>query len=156
MDTHKVRVNNHEFLSKIGEMLKSGKHKSVTIVVRGNSMNPFLVSERDKVILTRPKRPEIGEVILAEIKPTVYALHRIIKIEGNVITMLGDGNPNWMQERFTSDKIIATAIGFIRKEKEISTKSVKWRLYTAMWMNTPAIMRRICLSIYRRIIIKLY
>ncbi|MBO7280916.1 MAG: S24/S26 family peptidase [Bacteroidaceae bacterium] len=155
MEIRKVRVENDIFLSKIRDMLRSGNHKSVTFVVRGNSMNPFLVCGRDKVILVPPQKPTVGQVVLAEFKPKVYALHRIIKIEGNKITMRGDGNLLSQKEIFEESNIVGTAEGFIRKGEKIDTDSTKWRIYSTVWHWLRPI-RRLLLSFYRRYILKLY
>lgn len=143
------RVNNHLFMQEITRAFSSGK-KSVTFVVRGFSMRPFLEDGRDKVILVPPREPKIGDVVLAEVREQIYALHRVIKIEDGVYTMRGDGNPLQMTEQFTLDKIIGLADGFIRKGKLVGTDSRKWRLYSATW-NALKPFRRILLAIYRRI-----
>lgn len=143
------RVNNHLFMQEITRAFSSGK-KSVTFVVRGFSMRPFLEDGRDKVILVPPREPKIGDVVLAEVREQIYALHRVIKIENGVYTMRGDGNPLQMTEQFTLDKIIGLADGFIRKGKIVGTDSRKWRLYSATW-NALKPFRRILLAIYRRI-----
>ncbi len=136
-------------------MLKSGEHKSVTFVVRGHSMNPFLVSGRDKVILTLPLKPRTGQVVLAEVKPQIYALHRIIKIDGDTITMRGDGNLLSQKETFRADKIVGTAQAFIRKGKKVRLSSRKWRCYSFIWSCLRPF-RRLLLSFFRRHILKLY
>lgn len=155
MDIRRVRVNNDIFLSKIREMLKSGEHKSVSFVVRGNSMNPFLVCGRDQVVLSPPAPPTIGQVVLAEYKPKVYALHRIIKIEGDVITMRGDGNLLSQKETFKAEDIVGTAVAFIRKGKRVDTDSREWRIYSTVWHCLRPI-RRLLLSFHRRFVLKLY
>lgn len=155
MDTRKVRVDNDIFLSKVRDMLRSGDHKSVTFVVRGNSMNPFLVCSRDKVILAPPQKPQVGQVVLAEFKPKVYALHRIIKIDGNIIVMRGDGNLLSQKEIFEESNIIGTAEAFIRKGERVETGSTKWRIYSTTW-HWLRPLRRLLLSFYRRYILKLY
>lgn len=143
------RVNNHQFMQEITRAFRDGK-KSVIFVVRGFSMRPFLENGRDKVILTPPRQARIGDVVLAEVREQTYALHRVIKIENGTYTMRGDGNPLWMTEQFTQDKIIGIADGFIRKGKEVSTDSCKWKLYSATW-NALKPLRRILLAIYRRL-----
>ena len=143
------RVNNHLFMQEITRAFNSGK-KSVTFVVRGFSMRPFLEDGRDKVILTPPREPRIGDVVLAEVREQTYALHRVIKIEDGVYTMRGDGNPLQMTEQFTLDKIVGLADGFIRKGKRVDTDSRKWKFYSATW-NALKPLRRILLAIYRRI-----
>lgn len=144
------RVNNHLFMQEITRLFHEQGKKSVTFVVRGFSMRPFLEDGRDKVILAPPREPEIGDVVLAEVREQIYALHRVIKIENGTYTMRGDGNPLRMTEEFTYEKIIGVADGFVRKGKTVSTDSRKWRWYSATW-NALKPLRRILLAIYRRI-----
>ena len=144
------QIENHIFMQEIRRMFNQQSRKSVTFVVKGVSMNPFLESGRDKVVLAPPRTPKIGDVVLAEVKKETYALHRVIKIENGTFTMRGDGNPLWMKETFTEKDIVGIADAFIRKGKQVSTSSRKWRCYSAFWKAmTP--MRRILLAIYRRI-----
>lgn len=148
--THK-KVDNHLFMQEITRMFRQQGKKSVTFVVRGYSMRPFLEDGRDKVILTPPRPPKKGDVVLAEVRERTYALHRVIRIDDNgTYTMRGDGNPLSMTEQFTLDKIIGIADGFIRKGKFVSTGSRKWRWYSATWEALKPL-RRILLAIYRRI-----
>jgi hypothetical protein len=144
------RVNNHLFMQDITRMFRQEGKKSVTFIVRGFSMRPFLEDGRDKVVLSPPREPKIGDVVLAEISEKIYALHRVIKVENGIYTMRGDGNPLRMTEQFTQDKIIGLADGFIRKGKFVSTDSRQWRCYSAVW-NILKPLRRILLAIYRRI-----
>ena len=144
------RVNNHLFMQEITRMFRKEGKKSVTFIVRGFSMRPFLEDGRDKVILIPPREPKIGDVVLAEVRERTYALHRVIKTADGTYTMRGDGNPLWMTEDFTQEKIIGIAAGFIRKGKQVSTSSRKWRCYSAVW-NALKPFRRILLAIYRRI-----
>lgn len=144
------RVNNHLFMQEITRMFRQEGKKSVTFIVRGFSMRPFLDDGRDKVVLAPPREPKIGDVVLAEISEKRYALHRVIKVENGIYTMRGDGNPLRMTEQFTQDKIIGLADGFIRKGKFVSTDSRQWRCYSAVW-NILKPLRRILLAIYRRI-----
>lgn len=144
------RVNNHLFMQEITRMFRQEGKKSVTFIVRGFSMRPFLEDGRDKVVLSPPREPKIGDVVLAEISEKRYALHRVIKVENGIYTMRGDGNPLRMTEQFTQDKIIGLADGFIRKGKFVSIDSRQWRCYSAVW-NILKPLRRILLAIYRRI-----
>lgn len=83
---------------KIREGSKDGQgqhfeHHKATIWVKGYSMRPFLEHMRDKVLLAYPQRPlEVGDAVLAEITPGHYVLHRIISLEGEHVTLMGDGN----------------------------------------------------------------
>lgn len=144
------RVDNHSFMQEIRRLFKEGNRKSVTFVVKGVSMRPFLESGRDKVVLAPPRKPMIGDVVLAEIRKETYALHRVINIEGDTYIMRGDGNPLWMKESFREGDIVGIADAFIRKGKLVPVSSRKWRRYSSFWkMLTP--LRRIILAIYRRL-----
>lgn len=144
------QVDNHIFMQEIRRMFNQQNRKSVTFVVKGVSMHPFLESGRDKVVLAPPRKPQIGDVVLAEVMKERYALHRVIKIENGTYTMRGDGNPLWMKETFTEKDIVGIAEAFIRKGETVPTDSRKWRCYSAFWKAmTP--LRRILLAIYRRI-----
>ena len=65
---------------------------SVTFPVKGRSMLPFIFGGRDSVILQKPGNLRRGLVVLAEVGPEQYVVHRIIKIEPDRITLMGDGN----------------------------------------------------------------
>lgn len=144
------KVENHAFMNEIRKAFGEDGVKSVTFVVRGFSMQPFLWNGRDKVVLTPPRKPQIGEVVLAEVLEKRYALHRVISIKDGVYTMQGDGNPTWMTESFTEKDIVGIASAFIRKGKHVSVDSRKWHWYSTVWMRTRPL-RRIILGIYRRI-----
>lgn len=67
---------------------------SVTFPVKGRSMLPFIFGGRESVILQKPDDLKVGHVVLAEIAPQKYVVHRIIRIEpdGRSVTLMGDGN----------------------------------------------------------------
>ena len=142
-------ISNHLFMQEVRRLFSEEK-KSVTFVVRGISMHPFLDSGRDKVILVPPRTPKIGDIVLAEVHHQTYALHRVIKAEGGVYTMRGDGNPLSMTEQFTDKEIVGIARGFIRKGKVVTVDSRTWRYYSAVW-NTLKPLRRVLLALFRRL-----
>ena len=150
VDKKEIKISNHLFMHEISRMFKEKGKQSVTFVVRGYSMRPFVEHERDKVVLTPPRTPKIGDVVLAEVAEKTYALHRVIKIEGDIYTMQGDGNPTGMIETFTEEKIVGVAEAFIRKGKLIPLTSRKWRVYSALWRWLKPL-RRILLAIHRRV-----
>lgn len=144
-----IHIENHLLAQEITRMFNELGKQSITIVVRGYSMRPFLEDRRDKVVLVPPRTPKIGDVVLARIENNRYALHRVIKAENGTYTMQGDGNPTYMKEEFTEADIIAVAQAFIRKGKFITTDSTTWRSYSFIWkMLKP--FRRILLGVYRR------
>lgn len=143
------KIENHLFMTEIRKAFGEDGMKNVTFVVRGFSMQPFLWNGRDKVVLVPPRKPQKGDVVLAEVAKRRYALHRVIDEKDGIYTMQGDGNPTWMTEQFKEENIVGIADAFIRKGKYVSLKSRKWRWYSTLWMTLRPL-RRIILGIYRR------
>ena len=85
-----VQFPNAVLLPEVVRMLDEGH--SVTLRLRGFSMRPFLENNRDKALLKKAGEVKVGDAVLAEIEKGKYVLHRIVKIEGDDITLLGDGN----------------------------------------------------------------
>ncbi|MBR1446041.1 MAG: hypothetical protein IJ586_02995, partial [Alloprevotella sp.] len=65
---HRVEIPNEKLIPYIAADIKRGH--TVTIIVRGVSMRPFIEHERDKVVLAPITKPlAVGDVILAEYAP---------------------------------------------------------------------------------------
>lgn len=149
MERKHIQVENSLLMQEITRMFSEKGKESVTIMVKGYSMRPFLENGRDKAVLIPPRTPDIGDVVLARTGNGRFALHRVIRIDGKRYTMQGDGNPTCMTEEFTEADIIGIARGFVRKGRYIATDSRKWRAYSAVWRLLKPI-RRILLAVYRR------
>ena len=90
LTTSEIQFANAEFLPEVVKMLNEGH--TVTLRLRGYSMRPFLENDRDKALLVKPSTIKVGDPVLAEITPRHFVLHRIDSIEGDNITLRGDGN----------------------------------------------------------------
>lgn len=124
--------------------------KTVTLTVKGNSMNPFIVHLRDQMTLGPWKREDIKVGTVALVKDTRdnYLIHRIIKVYEDKVILLGDGNIN-MTETATFDNIIAIMYSVNRKGREVSISSCLWKTYSWFWkVLTP--LRRYPLGLWRR------
>lgn len=149
-----VSIPNEEFVPAIKQLLDEGH--TTTFRVKGYSMRIFLEHCRDKVILKRCDDVKVGDVVLAEVAPKFYVLHRIIKQRGDELILKGDGNVVGIEQCRKAD-VIGTAIGFYRKgrTKPDMTTSLKWRMYSRIWLwLTP--FRRYILAFYRRIWLKIF
>lgn len=134
-----IQMPNDVLLPFVIEQLKAGH--TATLPLRGRSMRPFLEDGRDKALLRIESIPQVGDAVLAEISKGCYVLHRIVKIEGEQVTLRGDGNLN--EEHCSLNDIRAKAIGFYRKgrKKLDSTESSKWRIYSWWWTRLYPIRR---------------
>lgn len=141
-----LQLKNAEFLPHVCELVKEG-HR-VSLRAKGNSMRPFIESDRDVAVLTDCSDYKVGDVVLAEISKGHYVLHRIDRLEGQNVTLRGDGNVAGT-EHCTIGDIRAVTCQIIRKGKtwNLSTSRI-WKIYSKVWVRLlPA--RRYLLAIYR-------
>lgn len=151
--SEKAEIPNEILLPKVIELLEAGH--TVTIPLKGFSMRPFLEDGRDKALLKKTGKIAVGAPVLAEISPKRYVLHRIVKIDGEKVTLLGDGNIT--PEHCLVSDIKASVVGFYRKgrKKLDRTDGRKWNLYSKVWMALRPV-RRWLLAIYRRLWIPVF
>lgn len=142
-----VELPNEFFLKEVRTLIADGR--DVTLRVRGVSMRPFLEDRRDKIVLTRPGEVKVGDAVLAEIAPGKYVYHRIIRIEGDKVTLKGDGNVYGTEQCQLKD-IAAATKGLIRKERHYTPEGVAWRWYSALWPSN-VLLRRVLLAVHRRL-----
>ena len=88
---------------------------SVTFPVKGRSMLPFIFGGRESVILQKRDSLQRGQVVLAEVGPDRYVVHRIIKVTKDRVTLMGDGNIRGT-ESCPPDKVLAIATHIINKK----------------------------------------
>jgi hypothetical protein len=153
IEIKEVQFANAILLPEIVKMLDEGH--TVTLRLRGYSMRPFLEDNRDKALLTKAIDPKVGDPVLAEVGPKHFVLHRIVKIEGDAVTLRGDGNLG--DEHCRLQDVKGAVIGFYRKGRTTldRTDGRKWRTYSYIWMHLYPI-RRWLLAFYRRILLKVF
>ena len=149
MTTNSITLPNDVMLGGVRELLAEGRQ--VVIMTKGLSMLPFIVGKRDSVVLE--KRPSVapGDIALAEIAPGHYVLHRVREVEGERITLKGDGNYQGEEHCLLKDiagTVVAIQIpGKPDRDPFSPAEMRRWRRWTAL----PALVRRYYLAFYRRI-----
>lgn len=136
-------------MQEISRLISEGK--SISISAKGYSMNPFIVHMKDQITLGSWTDDQIkkGAVVLVKDVRGCYIIHRIIKREGNVLTLMGDGNIGIIETAYVED-IIALMHAVIKKGRTYSVNSLSWRLYSWFWkLLTPV--RRYPLAVWRRL-----
>lgn len=141
---------NDVLLGEVARLVSEGE--KVTLMTKGVSMLPFIVGGRDSVILEKHSDLEVGMIALAEIHKGVYVLHRIISIEGDMVTLMGDGNIRGC-EYCRAGNIAAVATSVLKSSgKIVDCNSISHRRKARIWkMLLP--LRRWILAVYRRIFI---
>ena len=127
---------------------------SVTFPVKGWSMLPFIIGGRESVILQKPVRPQVGDVVLAWVEGVRYVVHRIIRIDGDQVTLMGDGNIAG-REHCTLDDVKAVATHVVDARGRRHELYDKRHVAAARWWAKLLPVRRWILAIYRRTYLKL-
>ena len=140
MMTKTIIKDKGTMMEEIRTLISEGK--SVTLTVKGNSMNPFIVHMRDRMTLGPWKDEDIrkGTVALVRDIRGNYLIHRIIRKDENTVTLLGDGNVGFT-ETATIDNIIGIMHSVERKNKIWTSNSMIWRLYSWVWMTLTPLRR---------------
>ena len=120
-----IQLPNNILLGNVGELIAEGH--TVSLRVYGNSMRPLLEGGRDKATLAPFDTLNINDIVLAEINTGQYVLHRIIAIDGEYITLMGDGNIKGTEVCKETD-ITAKVISARRNGKEWKATDKKWKL----------------------------
>ena len=122
----------------------------VTLPVDGQSMLPFIIGGKESVILQRPGLIDVGDVVLAWVENRRYVVHRIIQIDDDCVTLMGDGN--LMGTEHCLLNLIKARVKHVVDEKERTHDLYKgWRKLAAKVWYWLRPVRRYLLAIYRRL-----
>lgn len=138
-------------LCYIKESLKSGA--SVPLTVTGSSMMPLLKPQRDIVWLEQCDMRQIkkGDILLFERGNGKPVLHRVRKIENDVLIMNGDAL--YWTEPIEKTQVIACVKKFERNKKMFTCESKKIKLWNMIWYITRPV-RLILRRLYSALRIK--
>ena len=130
-------VPNAALFSEVRQLLAGGCN--VTILARGNSMFPFIRDGLDKVQLSAV-RIESGH----------YVLHRLVRNENGILTLMGDGNLRGT-EKCTAGNVVARAVAIIRPDGTTVSCSGHTEMQRARIWHRLLPFRRILLALWRRL-----
>lgn len=149
-DNGKKRIIPNEILfPEIAKLISEGQ--TVTLTIRGHSMNPFLVDRRDRIVLAPFAEKELqpNAVVLARDTNGRVVFHRIIRRNGPELTLQGDGNVRLTEQTCVSD-VMGIMVAAIRKGKEYPCNGSVWQRYSYWWTKLTPV-RRWLLAVFRRI-----
>lgn len=126
-------VSERNLFPMIESMLAEGK--KVRFRVSGNSMWPFVVHNRDSVLLVSCDRTRLkkGDIILFETVGQHHILHRITKVKKGGYITTGDGNLH--RDGFVPEDAVRAKVECIyRKGKKIDCGRWYWKIVFGLWM----------------------
>lgn len=135
-----MQLPNEIFIPEIARLVAEGKQ--VVFTPTGVSMRPYIEGGVDSVTLVRPDDLRVGDIVLAEVAPQHYVLHRIYALQGDAVTLMGDGNLQGT-EHCTRSNVLAK-VSAIRSPKGRTKLLTRARLWRHMLRT-----RRLWLKIYR-------
>ncbi len=144
----KKEIPNHILLGLARDMIREGH--TATISVKGYSMRPFLEHERDRVVLEAPDELEVGDAVLAEIRRGHYVLHRIIAIEGDTLTLMGDGNLRGV-EVCEKEDVAGVVTHYLRPRRTLLASDPGLKRHIRLWRKLLPV-RRYLLFIYKAVV----
>lgn len=124
-----------ELMPLIREALAAGQ--TVTIRIKGISMQPFLVNDRDSVELAALGEREIrvGDLLLFERPGHSFALHRVCRVYPDATYDIVGDNQQLCDLRVPRDAVIAYVPRVWRKGREISCEAGFWRTVMILYMH---------------------
>ena len=142
------RLKDNKIIEEAVKLVEEGI--CVTLPVDGRSMLPFIIGGKDSVILEKPQKAEIGDIVLAWVEQCRYVVHRIIAITGDEVTLMGDGNIRGTEQCHIND--IKASITYVvdEKNRRINIYNRKYRWSSFVWVKLRPV-RRYLLAFYRLI-----
>ena len=144
----RIEIPNDILLTAVRDAIREGH--TATILVKGWSMRPFLEHQRDRVLLDAPTDIAVGDAVLAEIGPGHFVLHRIWSMDGDDVTLMGDGNLQGQEHCHRKD-ICGIVTQYIRPRRMIPASDPKLVRDIRLWRRLLPY-RRYLLLFYKALV----
>ena len=144
-DNSDSRLKDNKIIQEAVKLVEEGI--CVTLPVDGRSMLPFIIGGEDSVLLEKPQKSEIGDVVLAWVEQCRFVVHRIIAINGDEVTLMGDGNIRGVERCRLNDIKASVTYVVDKKGKRRNIKDRKHRCGSYIWRKLRPV-RRYLLAIY--------
>ena len=142
-------MTDNEIIEEACRLVREGVN--VTLPVNGNSMLPFIIGGKESVILHSPGGiVDVGDVVLAWVDGNRYVVHRIIKLDYDRVTLMGDGNVA-VTEHCRLNDIKARVTHVVDAKDRTHYLYNRWRMLGAKVWYWLRPIRRYLLAIYRRL-----
>ena len=116
-------------------LAEESRIQALPLVISGYSMTPFLMHDRDTVYLSRlDRQPKRGDMLLYRRDSGAYILHRVVRVEDGVCTMVGDAQVQ-LEPGIRRDQIIAIVTAADRKGKRQKPGCFWWEFFEKVWLR---------------------
>lgn len=129
----KKKVDTQEYLSILKELTSEGK--TVSLLISGNSMAPFLVHERDYIYFRKPDcELKKGDMVFYQRRNGQYVMHRICRVRPEGYDIVGDAQKE-IEGPVKREQIFALITQVKRKGKMIGPGDFWWEFFARVWIN---------------------
>ena len=149
MENNRRIVDIYTYMPVLCDLLSQGKEVSITIT--GNSMSPFLIHQRDEILISPPSGSwKKGDMAFFKRTNGHYIMHRICRVEKNGdCYFVGDAQLA-IEGPIKSAQIFGKITSVKRKGKWIGPGDFWWEFFEHIWLNIIPL-RRGCQRIYTKI-----
>ncbi len=126
-----LRIDSDDLLTAIAALCSDGLN--ITFTPKGMSMYPFIVGDRDSVILYRTDKIRRGDIVAARISGMGCVLHRVYAVSDDRLTLMGDANCHF-KEDCTPGDAVAVVKAIIRRRIHVDCLSYRERTAACIWM----------------------
>lgn len=146
MEIRKRIVDIYEYMPVMIELIEQGKEVSMTVT--GNSMSPFLIHERDQILMKKPDRQwKKGDIAFFRRKTGKYIMHRIQRVDAEgKCWFVGDAQTE-IEGPIEPEQIFARISAVNRKGKWIYPGNFWWEFFEHVWIRMIP---------FRRVVWRLY
>lgn len=127
-----MQVDKDYFINGEGNRLL-GSGETIALIATGSSMLPF-IRPGDKLLISRCEEVAVNDIVLARTGDTVV-LHRVVALDGDNITLMGDANLS-LHEHCRRTDILATALVKEKGGDIVNFRSRHHRLLGMLWRKT--------------------
>ena len=146
MMNKKKLVDVHQYMPVLREILGTGKEVSLTIT--GNSMSPFLVHERDEILISPPDGNwKKGDMAFYQRTNGQYVMHRICRVDKKGDCFFVGDAQMVIEGPIAPSQIFGKITSVKRKGKWIGPGDLWWEFFEHVWLNIIPL-RMVCIRIY--------
>lgn len=130
-DIIKKLVSPEELMPEYIELINTGAVLPIT--VSGGSMLPFLAPDRDTVFIKAVDTPlKSGDILFYQRKNGRYVLHRLYKIDGDKLWLVGDAQDE-LEGPLDKECVFAIVSHAVRKGKTEKPGTFWWDFFSKTW-----------------------
>ena len=126
-------IDTNEYLSVIRELVQQGKE--VSLIVTGNSMEPFLIHQRDTICFKNLESPiKVGDMVFYQRVTGQFVMHRIWNVKPDGYYIVGDAQVD-IEGPIKREQIFAIVTKVQRKGKWLGPGDFWWEFFEHVWIR---------------------